>query len=160
MNTTEWSHLPNAAHIDAVIASVKANPDDWNAAWDAAQYAALDAARIAARIAVRGVALDAAWYAALDAARIAAWEAVRGVALDAVRGVALDAAWYAAWDAVRDAVSALVAYDDCAHMLDSEPDDLRILSKLGSHAATLMIPAAIAFKLIREKQLITVDTTL
>ena len=120
MNTTKWSHLPNAAHIDAVIASVKANPDDWNAAWDAAQYAALDAARIAARIAVRGVALDAAWYAA--------------------------------WDAVRDAVSALVAYDDCAHMLDSEPDDLRILSKLGSNAATLMIPAAIAFKSIREKQ--------
>ena len=36
MNTTEWSHLPNAAHIDAVIASVKANPDDWDAAYDAA----------------------------------------------------------------------------------------------------------------------------
>ena len=98
--TTEWSHLPNAAHIDAVLASVKANPDDWDAAY------------------------DAAWYAARDAA------------------------WYAAWYAVL----ALVAYDDCAHMLDSEPDDLRILSKLGSHAATLMIHASIAFKSIREKQ--------
>ena len=41
--TTEWSHSPNAAHIDAVLASVKANPDDWNAAWDEAWNAAWDA---------------------------------------------------------------------------------------------------------------------
>ncbi len=126
--TTEWSHLPNAAHIDAVIASVKANPDEWSAAWNAARDAAWNAARDAA--------LDAAWNAALDAA----WGAARGAA----RG----AAWGAAWGAIL----ALVAYDDCAHMLDSNPDDLRILSKLGSHTATLMIPASIAFKSIREKQ--------
>ena len=98
--TTKWSHLPNAAHIDAVLASVKANPDEW----------------------------DAAWSAARDAAR--------------------DAVWYAAWHAIL----ALTAYDDCAHLLDSEPDELRILSKFGVDAATLMIPAAMAFKLIREKQ--------
>jgi hypothetical protein len=120
--TTEWSHLPNAAHIDAVLASVKANPDDWDAAYNAARNAARDAARDAARY--------AAWYAARNAAR------------------------NAAWDAARDAILALIAYDDCAHMLDSEPDDLRILSKLGSHAATLMIPASIAFKSIREKQVV------
>ena len=118
--TTEWSHLPNAAHIDAVLASVKANPDEWSAALDAA--------------------LDAAWGAAWDAA------------YDAARGAALDAAWDAALDAARYAILALIAYDDCAHMLDSEPDDLRFLSKLGSHAATLMIPASIALKSIREKQ--------
>ncbi len=117
--TTEWSHLPNAAHIDAVLASVEANPTDWSAAWDAA----LDAA------------LDAAWDAAYDAAR----------------GAALDAAWDAALDAAWSAILALIAYDDCAHMLDSDPGDLRILSKLGSHAATLMMPASIAFKSIREK---------
>ena len=156
MNTTKWSHLPNAAHIDAVIASVKANPDEWDAAWHAARNAAWHAARNAAWHA----ALDAAWHAARYAARDVAWGAARNAAWyaarEAVQGVALDAAR----NAVRDAVLALVAYDDCAHMLDSEPDDLRILSKLGSHAATLMIPAAIAFKLIREKQLITVDTTL
>ena len=143
MNTTKWSHLPNAAHIDAVIASLKANPDEW-----AKAYAARNAAWGAAWYAARNAVGDAAWYAA--------WYAARYAARDAARYAARDAAWYAAWYAVL----ALVAYDDCAHMLDSEPDDLRILSKLGSHAATLMIPAAIAFKLIREKQLITVDTTL
>ena len=96
--TTKWLHLPNAAHIDVVLVSLKANPDDWNAARNAARNAA--------------------------------------------------------WNAARYAILALVAYDDCAHMLDSEPDDLRILSKLGSNAATLMIPAAIAFKSIREKQVV------
>ncbi len=138
--TTKWSHLPNAAHIDAVLASVKANPDEWSAALDAARGAARDAAWGAAR----GAALGAAWSAAADAARGAAWDAAADAAWDA----AADAAWDAAWGAVI----ALVAYDDCAHMLDSDPDDLRILSKLGSHAATLMIPASIAFKSIREKQ--------
>jgi len=127
--TTKWSHLPNAAHIDAVIVSLKANPYEWDAARDAARDAAYNAAR------------DAARDAAYNAARYAAWVAVRYAARDA--------AWNAAWCAI----AALIAYDDCAHMLDSEPDDLRILSKLGSNAATLMIPASIAFKSIREKQI-------
>ena len=118
--TTKWSHLPNAAHIDAVLASLKANPDEWNAA----RGAAWDAARVAA------------WDAAWDAARVAAW----------------DAAWDAAYIAARDAILALISYNDCAHMLESDPDELRVLSKLGVDAATLMIPAAIAFKSIREKQ--------
>ena len=130
--TTKWAHLSNAAHIDAVLASLKANPDEWYAAWGAAQSAAWYAAR------------DAAWYAARDAA----WCAARDAVYDAV----WDAAGDAAGDAACGAILALIAYDDCAHMLDSEPDELRILSKLGVDAATLMIPAAIAFKLIREKQ--------
>ena len=148
--TTEWSKLPNAAHIDAVLASVKANPYEWDAAldaaWDAVYDAALDAAWYAARNeawgAARDAVYDAVWDAALDAARIAAWDA------------ALDAAWHAARYEAWDAIAALITYDDCAHMLDSDPDDLRILSKLGSHAATLMMPASIAFKSIREKQVV------
>ena len=48
----EWSHLPNAAHIDWVLQSVKADPGKWGAAWVAAWVAARDAAR------------GAAWYAA------------------------------------------------------------------------------------------------
>jgi hypothetical protein len=37
---TAWSHLPNAKHIDRVLASLAANPEKW----DAARYAARDAA--------------------------------------------------------------------------------------------------------------------
>ena len=42
--STAWSHLPNAMHIDRVLASVKAHPKNWsaagNAAWSAAGHAA------------------------------------------------------------------------------------------------------------------------
>ena len=111
--STKWSHLPNAAHIDAVLASLKANPNEWGAAW--------------------------------------------GAARDVARGAAYDAAWEAAGDAAWYAIAALIAYNDCAYMLESDPDELRVLSKLGVDAATLMIPAAIAFKLIREKEKLPVD---
>ena len=43
------AHLPNAAHIDWVLQSVKADPGKWAAAWDAARDAARDAAWGAAR---------------------------------------------------------------------------------------------------------------
>jgi len=75
----KWSHLPNAAHIDWVLQSVKADPGKWAAARDAARDAAQGAAWDAAR--------DAAW----DAARGAAWGAARDAARDAV-----DA--FIAWD--------------------------------------------------------------
>ena len=52
----EWSHPPNAAHIDWVLRSVRADPGKWSVARDAAR----DAARVAA------------WDAAWDAARVAA----------------------------------------------------------------------------------------
>ena len=86
-----WSHLPNATHIDAVVAAVgyAAQGAAWGAAWGAAR----DAAR------------GAAWGAARDAAWDAAWDAARGAARGAARDAARDAAW--------GAVSALVAWDEC-----------------------------------------------
>ena len=72
MKTTAWSHLPNAVHIDRVLASVKAHPEEWraagNAAWSAAWSAAWNAARSAA--------WNAAWHAVGDAALDAAWGAM------------------------------------------------------------------------------------
>lgn len=47
-----WAHLPNAHHIDWVLASVKAHPDQWVAARVSAWVAVWDAARDAARDAV------------------------------------------------------------------------------------------------------------
>ena len=34
---TAWAHLPNAALIDEVLASVRADPEEWDAAWGAAE---------------------------------------------------------------------------------------------------------------------------
>ena len=79
MKKTAWSHLPNAVHIDRVLASVKAHPD----VWDAARSTARSTARFAAR--------DAARSAARDAARDAAWSTARFAARDAVTALT-------AWD--------------------------------------------------------------
>ena len=132
-----WSHLPNASHIDRILADLKANPTKWkatralapqDAAWGAARYAAREAARYAAREAAWGAAREAAW----GAAREAAWGVAWGVANEA------------AWDAVRSAIAALIAWDDCAHLLDSEPDEVKLLARLGVNAAILIYPACIA----------------
>jgi hypothetical protein len=74
-------------------------------------------------------------------ARIAVWEAAR----DAAWSAACSAAYYAA----RDAIVALIAYDDCAYMLDSDPGELEILAKFGNEKAILLLPACKAFAAIK-----------
>jgi len=64
---TAWAHLPNAKHIDAVLADVKARPEVWAAAGPAAWAAAWDAAWDAAGYAVWDAILALiAWDSAAD----------------------------------------------------------------------------------------------
>jgi hypothetical protein len=126
--TTAWSHLPNAAHIDRMLAHLKAHPDRW----------------VAARDAARGAARDAAYDAAWGAARGAAWVAARGAARDAAGDAAWDAARVAAWDATRAAIAALIAWDDCAGILDMPADAVKFLAANGHHPAVLLLPAVLA----------------
>ena len=72
-----WSHLPNAAHIDHVLESLKQHSGEWAAAW----HGGRDVAHVAALNAVYNAARRAAWDAA--------WRAVRGAVWNAGR----DAAW-------------------------------------------------------------------
>jgi hypothetical protein len=136
-----WAHLPNAKHIDAIIASVEAHPKEWGAGRDAAG----DAAYYAARCAAWGAAWDAARGAASSAASSAAYNAARVAA----GGTAWDAACSAASGAAWDAILALIAYDDCAYMLNSNPGELEILAKFGNEKAILLLPACNAFAAIR-----------
>ena len=119
MTTTAWAHLPNARHIDAVLADARKRPG----AWDAARTAARDAA------------WDAAWDAARRAARDAAWDAARTAARTAAR----DAAW--------GAIAALVTWDSSADLLYCTPDVLRTMIDLAEppvcHQAALLLPYAI-----------------
>jgi hypothetical protein len=126
--TTAWAHLPNAKHIDRVLADLREHPQRWGAAWGAAR----DAARDAAWGAAWGAAYDAAWDAARDAAYDAAWDAAR----DAARDAALDAAWHAC--------AALIAWDDAGDLLDLPVDAVRLLAGCGHHSAVLLLPACIA----------------
>ena len=124
MTKTAWAHLPNAQHIDAVLADARKRPGAW------------DAARTAARTAAQ----RAAW----DAARRAAWDAAWGAARTAARTAAQRAARTAAWDAIR----AIIAWDSAADLLDCTPDVLRTMIDLAEppvcHQAALLLPYAIA----------------
>ena len=112
-----WSHLPNAHHIDWVLASLKENPELWGVAWSAA----------------RGASWDASWDAAVDAARDAAWAA----AWYAARG----AGWSAAGDAAGGAISALVSYDDCDQFLSMSYERLKVWTVLSEDPrAVLLLP--------------------
>ena len=119
-----WSHLPNVAHIDRVLESLKSHPEVWGlrrtSAWGAAWDAAYDAAR---DVAVREVVRDAAYCAARIAASIAA----------------------------RGAILALIAYDDAAKYLDMPSDQLKVWAILSEDpAAVLLLPAVIAYEKIDE----------
>ena len=128
---SEWSHLPNAAHIDRVIEYSNSYPEIWSAARDAA------------RDAVRYAAYNAAWYAA--------WYAVRYAVRYAAYTAARDAAWYAA----RDAALAFIAYDDAANYLAMPSDQLKIWAILSENpTAILLIPAVIAYERISELELV------
>lgn len=125
--TTEWSHLPNAVHIDRIIASAKAHPEVW-AAW----WAEGDGARTAA-------AWAAAWAAAEYAARDQVW--------DRARDQARFAAGYA--------VIALIAWDHSAKFLDMAPDELKMWCALSEDSACiLLLPAVVAFEKIKELALV------
>ena len=110
MTTTAWAHLPNAAHVDRILASLEKNPEKWSTAQ------------------------DAAW----DAAHTVAWDA----ATYEVKKIVRDAARGAAWDTSWDAIIALLAWDDCAYMLELPEDVLKVLRAVGNQQAILLSAAA------------------
>lgn len=123
---TPWAHLPNAALIDEVLASVRADPEKWRAAWNAARGVASDAA------------WDAAWDVARDAARDAVWGAVWGATWDAAQGTAWNAAWAAG--------AALVAYDDAGQFIKLPVKHLQRMYRIEPHPMfRLLQSAAIVF---------------
>ena len=123
---TSWAHLPNAVHIDRVLASALANEYRW----------------VQVRTEERGAAWDAAWHTS--------WLAARSVLLAQSREAAWSVARDASWAVARDAILALVAYDDCAYMLDSDPGELAILAAFGDPRAILLLPACKVFHALKE----------
>jgi len=133
----DWSNLPNARHIDAIMLHMLNHPKKWAAAWGAA--------RGAARGAAWGAARGAAWDAARGAARGAAWGA-----RVATRGAATVAARAAVWDAARDAAwgacLALIAWDDAGELMDADMGLMKFLVEVQDPRAVLLMPARIAMQ--------------
>jgi hypothetical protein len=125
--TTAWAHLPNAKHIDWVLESLKTDPDKWfatGATW-----------RGAWREAWLGVA------GASNAAQGAVWNAALDAVLDAAQGLTRSASRTAS----RGVILALITYDDCAYMIESDVGELKILAAFGDTKAILLLPACIVY---------------
>jgi len=135
MTQTAWAHLPNAKHIDWVLASLKANPEKWEAA--------RTAARDAAGMATWNARCGKPWYMAYFATINAACDAT------------FDTGGSAAYFSVIDAILALMAYDDCGYMIESEIGELKIIAAFGDPRAILLLPACIAFN---ETKVLTTDS--
>ena len=152
--TTEWANLPNAKHIDRILADIKKNPDKWTSAWDATRIAAWIAtvrdaradAQSAARADVKATARDAAWRDARDAVYDVVYDAAYNIAYNEVKHGTI----FAAYDIARDATMALVAWDDCAYLLDEKPEDVKLLALLGNQAAQLIYPVCSCVALQKE----------
>jgi hypothetical protein len=129
-----WDHLPNAHHIDWVIASVKQHTEIWDKSWHAAWSITESSTRFTAQIAARIAVQDPS----RDSARVAAYSMTFGLG---VEGIASLEAYYSA----RDAILALIAYNDCAVLLDMSIEQLRMWATLTEQpAAVLLLPAVIA----------------
>ena len=124
MTNIAWAHLPNAKHIDYILYDVKVRPGTWAAAQVAASHAASHEARDAALVAERA----AVWSAI--------WAAVQDVIFDAVPDAAVNTIW--------DVITALIAWDSSADLLDCTPDVLRTMIDLAEppvcHQAALLLP--------------------
>jgi len=122
-----WSHLPNAVHIDRILASIKSHPELWDQSMDQ----------------VSEQARDQAWHQAWYQAWVQAWDQGRKQARDQV------------WDQVRHparcSLLALITYDDSAKHLNLTIDQLKMLYHLTEHPACLLLqPAVIVFAKERE----------
>lgn len=131
MTTTAWAHLPNATHIDRVIADVGQRPDAWAKAWSEARAVTDHDAW--------GAAVDAAWNTACDADMCVVW----GDAMVAVmKSTRVQTASAAGWDAIY----ALLAWDHSAALLDRPISVVRARAATGFYADVLMLPATLALK--------------
>lgn len=125
--TTAWSHLPNAAHIDHIIANFKINPTTWYTAISTERKLAIDAALDEIEKSMR----DADSKAVADELLID--QDFLSSDIDNLRG-SIPAAY------------ALIAWDDCAHLIECDPEHVKSLAASGNHAAVLLYPACVVLQ--------------
>ena len=138
MSDTAWAYLPNAKHIDAVLADVQKRPEAWDTAADISWIAGTF---------TKQKLLDDEREAAWKASRAAIFSLARTRAMSAVCDV-LDAPETSdVFSVGTDVTDALIAWDSSADLLDCTPDVLRAMIDLAEppvcHQAALLLPYAI-----------------
>ena len=131
MSDTAWAHLPNAKHIDAVLAYTSTSKPVWGTSWDI----------------VWGPVRDLAWSAALFAVAAQARTTTHETAWTLTWRVKRRTEQIAARSVAWHAINALIAWDSSADLLDCTPDVLRAMIDLAEppvrHQAALLLPYAI-----------------
>lgn len=155
----KWISIPNAKHIQRVLDLMMSNPIVWESDW-ASYEAASSIAEIDAMTHCRKTATKlnrkSEWNSAMRAvfaveyrvhpeikAGADAFTAATAVAGHSIKELA-GSPFYMCRHAMN-AKSALVAYDNCAWMLDTNPEDVLALADAGDYAARLLYPACVAF---------------
>jgi hypothetical protein len=125
---TPWSHLPNAKHIDRVVAHQKAYPEVWKHSLEIARRSSTTLGSTP-----RHVAFDVVMEKA---------NSIDG------RYEVVDAWWHTEYaNHARGALLALIAYDDAGKYLSFSVEKLKMIIRLSEHpAAILLLLAVIAFE--------------
>ena len=119
-----WSHLPNARHIDRVLASAAAHPEFWWTTSDVRWWKGVDLAD------------DFISSEAVTAILNAIWK-MESVRLNSTR-----------LNAVRDAAFTLMIHGDCEHYLALPCDQLEFIAYLsGLPLPNMLLPAVRAFEM-------------
>ena len=144
MTSTAWAHLPNAVHIDRVIASAKASPSSWNTPLSLEDEATQMRIDVYSAIKNQGrkSEWDSVWPTLLNASLYSATALLRASLYPATAGTLVTVG----------VILALIAYDDCAYMLDSSPDDIAMLAMLGDTKAVLLLHACKVFHSINSEE--------
>jgi hypothetical protein len=154
MNKFPWKDLPNAAEIDRVLAAFKARPNNWEMAYHST-YELTDS--LGQKIQLKD--LNDAYVEVRNKCKNLNTNCIVDVAL-IVRHVSMNAAWNcdelqpdamgildamtAAQYVVRNAIFSLIAWNDCSHLLDIEPDQVFTMALLGHTPSIVLLPAVTA----------------
>ena len=123
-----WDDLPNAKHINRVIVHFKAHSKKWSEVWNSIW--------ILSNYRDTGAAIEKESLLVIERAN-------RNSMMFALMEEVWGKSWTMVWtnDVVRNALLALIAYDDCAYMLDFTPEQIHLYACLGIPAAILLAPA-------------------
>jgi hypothetical protein len=125
-----WSHLPNAKHIDQVLASVRTYPEIWNTTWPTVRTSEL---------------YDKFRTSFLKAYESEIWDTFLDSNLDSALRTVPDESF----NAVYDTLLALVVYDYSSKYLTMPSEHLKTWALLSDDPpAILLVPAISAFELI------------
>ena len=147
---TAWAYLPNARHIDTVLADVKARPEAWVVATDPTPGVEQSITRRVQDLPKAPTRMDPLAQRTPTVQDVV-WRELNTIArsntqaelLQKLHGTMPDIAWAA----MGDCAAALIAWDDSADLLECTPDVLRAMIDLAEppvcYQAALLLPYAI-----------------